>query len=179
MPLGVTQTSAGSMPDGGGLMTGGGSGSGDGTDAVNASAITPDGTQPTAGQGATGWMPVFQIGSGQNGVPTTARGLISGFQASSSIAANTSNAANSALQAGLAANTPTTSGSATGSTGPAGGAADSTASGDQGNPDDRGAGNGPVNPPSGSPAPKATSQAQRDANNAEAQREFPGYVGAG
>lgn len=167
MPLGVTQASAGSMPDGGGLMTGGTSGSGGGTDAVNASAITPDGTQPTAGAGATGWMPVFQIGSGQNGVPTTARGLISGFQATPTIASNTSSAANQALQDGLAANAPTASGSATGSSGPAGGAAGST---DSGTGDTANAG--------GQPTPKATSKAQQDANNSQAQQEFPGYVGA-
>lgn len=178
MPLAVNTTSAGTMPSGGALTPGAGG------DAELASAKTPDGTQSTAGQAqggaAGGWMPIFQIGSGEDGVPTTARGLISGFQASSSISAQVGAAATTATNSALAANTPTPAGSATGDTGTSGGAAGTTASGDQGNPDDRGAGNGPVNPPAGgSPAPKATSQAQRDANNAEAQREFPGYVGAG
>ena len=149
MPLPV-QPAADSMP------------SGDSSDpnAVLASAVTPNGgTQPTAGAGASGWMPVFQIGSGQTGVPTDARGLISGFQASGTVGSQVSSSAGTALQnaqsaLGTGGGDTTSSGSATGSTAPSGGAASSQ------------------------PAPKATSKAQRDANNAEAQREFPGYVGA-
>src|ERR1700744_1108185 len=75
MPLPV-QPAADSMPSGGSSDP----------NAVPASAALPKGgTQPTAGAGASGWMPVFQIGSGQTGVPTDARGLISGFQASGTV----------------------------------------------------------------------------------------------
>jgi hypothetical protein len=120
MPLMVTQASAGSIPGGGGLMS-------NGADAVDASAVTPDGTQQTAGQpqgGSGQWMPVFQIGLGENGVPTTARGLISGFQPGATVATKTANSAATATQAALAANTP--AGASTGQASTSGGAASSS-----------------------------------------------------
>jgi hypothetical protein len=157
MPLPVNTTSAGSMPSGAsGLQTGGDT---DPTELT--SAVTPN--QQTAGQQAQGsatpWMPVFQIGSGQSGVPNTARGLISGFQSTQTVGQTTANSATTALQNALAANTP--AGSATGSAGSSGGAAGET----------------PGNA-NGLPTPKASSLAQQQANNAEAQREFPNYQGA-
>jgi hypothetical protein len=127
MPLPVSTTSAGSIDGGGALMAGDDSGD----NAQLASAVTPTGGQTAGGQAsgsANPWMPVFQIGMGQSGVPTTARGLISGFQATTTVGQNATNQANTALQNALAANTPTTSGSSTGSSGPAAGGASINAS---------------------------------------------------
>lgn len=114
MPLPVNTASAGSMPSGAsGLQAGGG----DGTELTSA-------TQPTTGQQAGGgWMPIFQIGAGQAGVASNARGLISGFQSDQTVGQVASNAATTALQNALAANTA--SGSSAGAAGPSGGAASS------------------------------------------------------
>lgn len=128
MPLPVSTTSAGTMPGGSGLQTTGGGDLSDPTELT--SAVTP--AQGAAGSAAGGaqWMPVFQIGAGQEGVSTTARGLISGYSPpDGTVAQKVGAAATAATQAGLAANTPTAAGSATGTAGTAGGAADLSAGG--------------------------------------------------
>jgi hypothetical protein len=112
------------MPTGGGLMAGG-----DPTEL--ASAVTPNNIGAGAGSAssATQWMPIFQLGTGNPGVPSDARALISGMGAATAQQGNqqaTANAAQTALSAGIGANAGTTSsGSSTGAAGPSGGAASS------------------------------------------------------
>jgi len=118
---------------------------------------TPD----NAGNTPTGnWLPPFRLGSGHPGVYTDARGLISGQTAN---AAGQITAA-SVAAAGDAMYKESAAVGATGGVGPL----------DVGGPV---AGSLPTG--GAGPTPKATSQAQRDANNAQAQAENPGYVGAG
>lgn len=169
MPLPVQAAPASTMPAGGSNLPGG-----DGTQTTSAGTTgAVQGGQAGAAAG-TGWMPVFQLGAGQAGVPSDARGLIAGEQPVGGAASKQlGTAASTAFQAATAA------GSATGQSGPAAGGAAGASTGDSLG---AGSGTGP-NAQGGNigsnPAPKATTQAQRNANNAQAQQEYPGYVGAG
>jgi len=135
-----------------------------GVDAGQEAQLTNPNVNPDApvGAGGAGWRPPFRIGTGQPGVLNDAKGLISG-QATDTTGQIT--AANVAA-AGDAMYKESAAVGATGGVGPldvggapSGGAASSLPTGGAG------------------ATPKATSQAQRDANNAEATRENPGYVG--
>lgn len=125
----------------------------DGSDPAAGDTGGADSASPAAG----GWMPPFKIGQGAPGVFTDARGYIAGEPVVIS-AQNVNDAgvqASAALQTSLDA-AGMVPGSGTTDSGPA---ADSMPTGGAG------------------PAPKATSNAQRQANIDEAKREFPGYKG--
>lgn len=164
MPLPIQAAPAGSMPSGGSNLP----------DGEDGTSLTSANTGATAGGAAgaaagTVWMPLFQIGVGQGGVPADARGLIAGEQPQGgSLGTQVGATADKALAAATAA------GAAAGSSGPAAGAAAGASEGGAlagGGGDSANAG--------GNPTPKASSQAQRDANNAAASAEYPGYKGAG
>jgi len=133
-----------------------------GVDAGQEAQLTNPDVNPNAplGAGGAGWRPPFRLGGGHPGVLNDARGLISGqaADASGQITAASVAAAGDAMYKESAAV------GATGGVGPL----------DVGGPV---AGSLPTG--GAGPTPKATSQAQRDANNAQAQQENPGYVGAG
>lgn len=112
----------------------------------------PAGTTPGGGTVANPtWLPPFKIGQGLTGVFVDARGLIAGEAAT----------ATGQPAAAASNDSSTTPGSDApgGAASPSGGAASTI--------------------PSGGATPKATSQAQRDANNAAASAAYPGYKGAG
>jgi hypothetical protein len=152
MPLPIQAAPASTMPSGGSNLPDGG----DGTSLT--SATTPNSPAPTAATAT--WMPMFQIGVGQDGVPADARGLIAGEQpAGGSTSAQMGAAADKALAAATAA------GAQAGQTGPSGGqpaeqgpGESGTDTGTSGGPDAQG-GNVGANP-----SPAATSQAQREQN---------------
>ena len=165
MPLPIQAAPASTMPSGGSNLPDGG----DGTSLT--AATTPNSSTATAATAT--WMPMFQIGVGQDGVPVDARGLIAGEQpAGGSTSAQMGAAADKALAAATAA------GAAADQAGPSGGTASTNPDGGVGPLDVGGATNEGGNQGS-SPAPKASSQAQRNANNAAASAEYPGYQGAG
>jgi hypothetical protein len=166
MPLPISAAPAGSMPSGGSNLP-----SGDGTSltAADSGNGAVAGAQAGAAAG-TVWMPIFQIGVGQGGVPADARGLIAGEQPQGgSLGTQVGATADKALAAATAA------GAAAGQSGPAAGAAAGASEGSA----LAGGGGGDSANAGGNPTAKASSQAQRDANNAEAARENPGYKGAG
>lgn len=113
-----------------------------------------------AGGSAGGWLPPVKFGQGNPGVFSDARGLISGQSATPGITAQTV-----ADNADAIAAAATAAVGATGGVGPldvGGPVADTMPTGG-----------------AGGATPKATSQAQRDANNAAAEQEYPGYKGTG
>jgi hypothetical protein len=167
MPLPIQAAPAGSMPSGGSNLPAGDDSGGDGTSLT--AATSPNNPAPTAATAQ--WMPVFQIGVGQDGVPADARGLIAGEQpAGGSTSAQMGVAADKALAAATAA------GAAANQAGPSGGAASTNPDGGVGPLDVGGASSDGGNQGS-SPAPKASSAAQRAANIAQAEQEYPGYKG--
>lgn len=120
-----------------------------------------DGGTPSA---SAGWLPAFHIGGENPGVYGDARGLISGQTSATGTGITATNVA----AAGDAMYQESAAVGATGGVGPldvggppSGGAASSLPTGGAG------------------PTAKATTQAQRDANNAAAAAENPGYQGAG
>jgi hypothetical protein len=150
MPLPIQAAPASTMASGGSNLP-----SGDGTSLT--AATTPN--SPAATAATAQWMPIFQIGVGQDGVPGDARGLIAGEQpAGGPLSAQVGAAADKALAAATAA------GAASGQTGPSAGQPSMQGPGESGTdtsglgPDAQG-GNVGANP-----SPAATSQAQRQAN---------------
>lgn len=121
-------------------------------------AQTPGGGTPVTGSAT--WLPPFRLGQGLTGVFADALGLIAGEPATATTA-NIGGTVNTQSSTGSGSDSGNT---AAGSGGPSGGTASSMDTG----------GNS-----SSGPAPKATSQAQRDANNAAASAAYPGYKGAG
>jgi hypothetical protein len=124
-PVQLAGGTSGTMPSGGALP-----------DTELTSADTPDtgagtpATDPNVQQ-SNQWMPVFQIGAGQNGVGVDARGLISGnVGPAASAGQQVSNTATNAVNNAIAANVPPTpAGGSTDSSGASGGAASDIGSG--------------------------------------------------
>lgn len=117
----------------------------------------PSGTTPGGGTVANPtWMPPFKVGQGLTGVFVDARGLIAGEMATA-----TGQAATAGSNANGSSTGSTTGADTSGGNVPSAGGASTIPSG------------------GGGLTPKASSQAQRDANNAQAEQMFPGYKGAG
>lgn len=119
-------------------------------------AQTPAGGTVAGGPGT--WLPPFRLGQGLTGVFADPLGLIAGEPATATTA-NIGGTVNAQSSTGSGSDSGNNASGA-----PSGGTASSMDSG--GNT-------------SSGPAPKATSQAQRDANNAAASAAYPGYKGAG
>lgn len=130
-----------------------------GTDAAD-----PAVALPTSGGGGAVWLPPFKTGAGNPGVFMDARGLINGSGSDGSTPQITGQTVADNADA-IAAAAATAAIGATGGVGPL----------DVGGPV---AGTMPTGG-SGGLTPKASSQAQRDANNAAASAAYPGYKGAG